>query len=549
MQNRFKLTFKSLLVDQTKEYFLYYIFAIIALFFTHKIQSNLPFLAKDLADKIVSDPQSIHVSSFFYLAIGIIFFRTTSRVLFFYPARLLQKSLRRELVLKLETTSPFRFKHINSGQLFQYLNGDIDQVRALIGFVGLQGGNFIIGMMVLIPRLFSFHHKLLLALLPMLVSIILFTYFVSKASIYFKKIQDTNGELQNLIIESYAGKKTIKNFHAEKSFFSLFQEVSLRELFYFYKASLGISIFMPFIAFGVGISLLWGAYLIKTLNLGASSLILFSGFIFLFMEPVSYLSWIGMVFTRSKASWQRLVDFNSVLDTETSIEASLKTLNEKTKHNLSFELPYWDRNIKIEFSHFKWNVIVAKTGDGKTELLQKISEVLKNNNQNFSLVLQDPYIYNDTIVRNIFLNKKENTQELEIAKKMLKIWGLDYVENDLDKLLNLEIGENGKRLSGGQAKRLCLIRSLMSDAEILIWDDPFSSVDLILEKEIMDQLKSLDVLKDKTVILSSHRLSTVKNSDTVFYFEKEMGLVESGDVEQLLKPASKVYEHFEKQMV
>jgi ATP-binding cassette subfamily B protein len=549
MKNRLKLTFKSLLVDQTKEYFFYYFLAIIALFYTHKIQSNLPFLAKDLADKIVSDPKSIHVSSFFYLAIGIIFFRTTSRVLFFYPARLLQKSLRRELVLKLETTSPFRFKHINSGQLFQYLNGDIDQVRALIGFVGLQGGNVIIGMLVLIPRLFAFHHKLVLALLPMLVSIILFTYFVSKASVYFKKIQDANGELQNLIIESYAGKKTIKNFHAEKSFFSLFQELSLRELFYFYKASLGISIFMPFIAFGVGMSLLWGAYLIKSLNLGASSLILFSGFIFLFMEPVSYLSWIGMVLSRSKASWQRLSDLNLVLDTETQIEAALVSLNKNQKSPLSFLLPYWEKNIEVSFAPLKWNVIVAKTGDGKTELLQKISEILKKKNENFSLVLQDPYIYNDTIVRNIFLNKKETDKDLELAKKMVKIWGLDYVESDLDKLLNLEIGENGKRLSGGQAKRLCLIRSLMSDAEILIWDDPFSSVDLILEKEIMDELKASEVLKNKTIILSSHRLSTVKNSDMVFYFDKEEGLVESGDVEQLLKTTSKVYEHFQKQMV
>lgn len=549
MKNRLALTFKSLLIEQTKEFFLYYLVAIIALFFTHKIQSDLPFLAKSLADKIAVDPGSIKVSSFFYLALGIIFFRTSSRVLFFYPARLLQKSLRRELVLKLENTSPFRFRHLNSGQLFQYLNGDIDQVRALIGFVGLQGGNVIIGFFVLLPRLFSFHHKLVYALSPMLVGIILFTYFVSKSSFYFKKIQDTNGDVQNLIIESYSGKKTIKNFHAEKTFFSLFQELSLLELYYFYRASLGISIFMPFIYFSVGLSLIWGSYLIKTLQLGASALILFSGFIFLFMEPVSYLSWIGMVLSRSKASWQRLKDLNLVLDTQSEIESSLFELNRNQANPFSFHLPFWEKQLVINFHAQKWNVIVAQTGVGKTELLQKISEVLKQKNQKFSLVLQDPYIYNDTIIRNIFLNKKETEHDLQIAKQMLELLGLDYVESDLNKLLHLEIGENGKRLSGGQAKRLCLIRSLMSDAEILIWDDPFSSVDLILENEIMGQLKSSSVLKNKTLIISSHRLSTVKNSDYVFYFEKENGLVEFGDVDKLLKKTSKVYEHFQKQMV
>jgi ATP-binding cassette subfamily B protein len=164
-------------------------------------------------------------------------------------------------------------------------------------------------------------------------------------------------------------------------------------------------------------------------------------------------------------------------------------------------------------------------------------------------VAQDPYIYNDSILRNIFLNKIETSEDIIIAKEMLQVLGLDYVEADLDKLLHLEIGENGKRLSGGQAKRLCLVRSLFSEADVLIWDDPFSSVDLILEKEIIHKLKNSKLLENKTLIISSHRLSTVKNSDFVFYLEKNDGLVENGRVDQLLNKTSKVYEHFQKQMV
>jgi ATP-binding cassette subfamily B protein len=367
--------------------------------------------------------------------------------------------------------------------------------------------------------------------------------------VYFKKIQDTNGEVQNLIIESYAGKKTIKNFHSEKSFYSLFQELSLLELYYFYRASLGISIFLPFVTFGVGLSLLWGAYLIKVYHLGASTLILFSGFIFLFMEPVSYLSWIGVVVSRSFASWNRLKNFNNTLESQSEIEATLFTYNSDISDSLHFVLPFWNKKLEIKFQKLKWNVIVAKTGDGKSELLQKMSEVLKQKKINFSFVAQDPYIYNDTVGRNIFLNKPYGPTDTELAKRLLKILGLDYVEPDLDKLLDLEIGENGKRLSGGQAKRLCLIRSLMSETDILIWDDPFSSVDLILEKEILDALEESRVLKTKTLIISSHRLSTVKNSDFVYFFEKDNGLVESGKTEELLKTKSLVYEHFKKQMV
>ncbi len=98
-------------------------------------------------------------------------------------------------------------------------------------------------------------------------------------------------------------------------------------------------------------------------------------------------------------------------------------------------------------------------------------------------------------------------------------------------------------------KRLCLVRSIMSEADILIWDDPFSSVDLILEKSIIQELRSHDVLKNKTVILTSHRLSTVKNSEFLIFIDKEEGIVEEGTVAELLKQNSKTYEYFQKQMV
>jgi ATP-binding cassette subfamily B protein len=136
-----------------------------------------------------------------------------------------------------------------------------------------------------------------------------------------------------------------------------------------------------------------------------------------------------------------------------------------------------------------------------------------------------------------------------VAKTTLKILGLDYLEADLDKLLALEVGENGKRLSGGQIKRLCLTRSILSEADTLIWDDPFSSVDLILEKEIIAELRLQDVLKNKTVLLTSHRFSTVRNSDYILYLDKDLGIIEEGDVQELLKPTTKTYEYFQKQMV
>lgn len=547
-KKRLDKTFKELIVSQFNEFKLYYLLGVACLIITHKIQSQLPFMAKELADLVSKNINELHPFNFFWLALGIIVFRTTSRILFFYPARLLQKYLRIELMEKIESAPPVRFRHLSSGQLFQYLTGDIDQIRALIGFVGLQGGNFIIAMAILIPKIIAFNSHLLLALTPMLVSFIIFTWIVSKNRIYFKKTQDMQGEVQNLIMETYSGKRTIKNFHAEESFTSLFAEKSLKELYYFYKSSLGISITLPLITLGIGLSMLWGATIIRQQHLGASTLILFSGFIFLLMEPMGYLSWVGVVVSRSNASWNRLKDLDSVLITILEHEKDLEARNQHTK-NLQFNLPYWDSELNINFVPGKWNVLIAKTGHGKSELLFKIAEVMRKRGENISLVAQDPYIYNDTVERNIFLGRNPSEREREHAKETLRILGLDYLEPNLEKLMGLEVGENGKRLSGGQMKRLCLVRSIMSEADILIWDDPFSSVDLILEKSIIQDLRSHEVLKNKTIILTSHRLSTVRNSEFLIFIDKEEGIVEEGTVAELLKQNSKTHEYFQKQMV
>ncbi|TDP51705.1 ATP-binding cassette subfamily B protein [Bacteriovorax stolpii] len=542
------MNFTGMLWNQLKEFKVYYFFGVIALIFTHKIQSELPFMAKELADYVAKNNNELRPSLFFLCALGIIVFRTSSRILFFFPARLLQKFLRSELLEKLESNTPQRFRHLNAGQLFQYLSGDIDQIRALIGFVGLQGANFVIAFFILIPKMVSFNPHLLLALTPMLGAFIIFTVIVSKNRKYFKLTQDMQGEVQNLIMESYVGKRTIKNFHAEASFMELFGELSLKELYYFYRSSLGISITMPLISLGVGLSMLWGAYIIKSYDLGATTLILFSGFVFLFMEPMGYLSWIGVVVSRSHASWGRLKDLDLTLTTSVEAEEKLKNLNTTLTDN-NYKLPFWDRALAVSFKTGAWNVLIAKTGHGKSEILLKLAEVLRQRGQSISLVAQDPYIFNDTMERNIFLGKKESDQEREHAKVMLKILGLDYLEPNMENLMKMEVGENGKRLSGGQAKRLSLVRSLMSGADILIWDDPFSSVDLILEKEIIQELKKQPMMKNKTLILTSHRLSTVRHSDYLLFVDKEEGIIEEGQVNQLLKENSKTYEYFQKQMV
>ena len=552
MKNRLNRSLGGLLGHQFLEFWPYYLGALICLYGTHWIQSHLPFLAKELADIVETGAEKIETWKFFALAIGIIIFRTSSRLLFFYPARVLQKDLRVEILEKLEAVSPTRYRHHSDGQLFQVLQMDMEQLRALVGFALLQVGNIVVAMIVLVPKIIGFNERLIIALSPLVVAFVLFTIIVSRNRTFYRKTQDLQGEVQNVIIESYSGKKTIKNYHAEDSFISWFKDYSWKELWYFYRAGIGVGISLPLLPLGIGLSLVWGGHIIFQEGLGASSLILFSGFIFLFLEPIMFLSWIGVVFARSYGSWQRIKILVDDISKESDEEKGLKELNAIENFNkgkVKATVKFWDGLLELVPPRGSWSVVVGKTGCGKSTVLTQLADILSLREESISYVAQDPYLYNDTIQNNIFLGQEATGDRVQQAYDLLVLFGLDYLASTKEALLKMEVGEKGKRLSGGQSKRLCLVRSLMARAEILIWDDPFSSVDLILEKKIISELKSLGLLNNKTVILSSHRVTTVRASDYCLFLDKERGLIEEGKTTQLLNPEFEVYEYFKQQMV
>ena len=555
MDMNFDSGLKKLIFKQFIRFFPYYLIALACLYLTHHIQSFLPFYAKELADLVDMDGQGFPIERFFWVALGIFLFRTSSRLLFFYPARVMEKDMRVNLLERLESTSPLRYKEYTPGQLLQIIFTDTEQMRTLVGFAFLQVGNVLIAMIVLFPKIFNFHPQLLLAISPMMGCLVIFIFLVAKSRKHYRKVQEAQGDLQNIIIETYIGKKTVKNYHAETAFIDLFKKKSLEELLYFYKAGKITSVSVPLIPLGVGLSLLWGSHVIYNSQLGASSLILFSAFIFLFLEPLTFLSWIGIVFSQSIVSWERIKKITNLLKKKNEEEELLENLNKeyqctKVSEEIKINVRFWRGDISIPFRKKQWTVLIGKTGCGKSNILLQMAHILREKEEQISYVGQAPYLYNDTVKNNIFLGRPKSDEKLNQAWHWIKIMGLDFLAKSKEQLLDMEVGENGKRLSGGQAKRLCLVRSLMAQVPMILWDDPFSSVDLIFEKDIIRNLKQDNEMQMKTLIISSHRLSTVKKCDQVIYLEQEKGILEMGKPKELLLDAnSKTYEYFKKQMV
>jgi ATP-binding cassette subfamily B multidrug efflux pump len=528
----------------------FYLGAFTCLYVLQVMQAELPERIRSLTEHMNDGGlANASILVFIGLAFGILIFRTCSRLLFFYPARVQQKTLRMELLTLLETVPPDRYRLKNQGQLFQVLFDDINNLRGFIGFGLLQIANLIIAAWVLIPKLNETDGYLWPAFIPLFSSVFLFSVMTMVNQKIFKKMLDKKGEVQQFIIESYDAKQTIKNFHREDNFIQGFTNLSSQELSLFFKSSIGYAFTGPYVKLGLGASLLWGGVLIKAKGGGPSDLIFFSGFLYLFLEPVMFLSWVAVVVSQGFAAWRRVKELYFLLDAPSESEIEISQTEPKiTDSEIEIDLKFWGKDLKAKIPTKQWTVLVGETGSGKSFLLTRIATTLILKGHKISMVQQEPYLFNDTIGGNIFLGREVTAEEEKLAKELLVLFQLDTLAANLDEILQLEVGENGKRLSGGQLKRVALIRSLMSGTDLIVWDDPFSSVDIILERRIIRLIKENPKWKNFTFIISSHRLTTVRLSDDVIYIERDFGIRTQASVKEALKEVH-VSQFFKEQLL
>ena len=200
--------------------------------------------------------------------------------------------------------------------------------------------------------------------------------------------------------------------------------------------------------------------------------------------------------------------------------------------------------------------LVGISGSGKTSVLRLISRLydydtgsilidgkdIKNISteslfKNISIVFQDVTLFNTSIIENIRLGRESATDE-EVKKAAELANCMDFIEK-LPDGFNTLIGENGAELSGGERQRISIARAFLKDAPVLILDEISASLDVDNEKKIQDSLNKL--IKDKTVIIISHRLKSIENVNKIVVIDE--GVVEtSGNHDELIKD-SKVYKN------
>ncbi|MDD3232425.1 MAG: ABC transporter ATP-binding protein [Clostridia bacterium] len=191
------------------------------------------------------------------------------------------------------------------------------------------------------------------------------------------------------------------------------------------------------------------------------------------------------------------------------------------------------KNLSFKIPAGKTVAFVGKSGSGKTTILSLISKLYTVKNgaiyiddinindlskeslrNNISMVNQHPYIFNETIKNNLLFAKKDATEE-ELWN-VCKEANLDEFIKDLPKKLDTVIGENGIKLSGGQRQRLAIARAFLKKSKIILFDESTSSLDNHAQNDVKN---SIEKLKNHTVIIVAHRLSTIVNCDLIYFLE------------------------------
>ena len=212
-------------------------------------------------------------------------------------------------------------------------------------------------------------------------------------------------------------------------------------------------------------------------------------------------------------------------------------------------------NISFKALQGKTTALVGPSGCGKSTLIKLVArlydydrgeilidgkEINKSRTEDLfkhiSMVFQDVILFNGSVMENIRLGRPTASDEevLEAAR----LANCDEFVKKLENGYDTEIGENGSNLSGGERQRISIARAFLKDAEIILLDEIAASIDVENEKYIQESLNKL--IKNKTVMIVSHRMKSIRNVDQIIVM-KDGKIEDFGKHDELIKE-SKTYQ-------
>ena len=495
------------------------------------------------------------------VAQGII--RTCSRALIFNAGRNVEYDLRNDLFAHLQKL-PSSFYHARrTGDLMSRVINDISAVRVMLGPGVLNFANAPLYYIYALALMLSMDVRMTLAALapfPLLIyAAAKFRGRIMKSSL---EVQQQMSALSSHVQENLSGMHVVKAYAQEKyqtqQFVALNEEFRAKSLEMARMRGIVTPIMQGINGLTVVIVIWYGGVRVARGDLLVADIVAFIAYLNVLAWPTAAFGWMLSLVERGRAAMKRLEE---ILNTQPAIASAPGALpvaglkNEIEFRDVSFAYQQQANGhpilngISFSVPKGKTIALVGRIGSGKSTLAQLVPRLfdassgevlvdgqdirklsLRDIRKILGYVPQEPFLFSTSLRRNLTFGRDDvSDQDLQRAVRIAR---LDHDVENFPQGLDTMVGERGVTLSGGQKQRATLARALAIDPPVLILDDCLSSVDAQTEAEILQGLRS--ILKEKTCLIISHRISAVKDADEILVFD-EGRILERGTHYQLVE--------------
>ena len=510
------------------------------------------------------------------IARGILMFMMRQTII--VVSRRIEFDLKNEIFHQYQRLSLSFYRRNNTGDLMNRISEDVSRVRMYLGPAVMYTINLAFLFILIIVSMLNVNVKLTLYVLAPLPLLSLSIYWVSDImNRKGEEVQEQQSKLSTFVQEAFSGIRVIKSFVKEEQSVTDFAVESE----HYKNQSLSLAkvnaMFFPLMLLLVGLSTLLTVYFggkeVIAGRITTGNIAEFIIYVNMLTWPVASLGWVTSIVQRAAASQERINEFLRLEPEIVSTEEKPVDMRGKIEfHDVSFV--YADSGIKA-LDHVSFKIeegkslaVLGKTGSGKSTLANLLlrmfdptsGKILIDNRdisqislaflrQQIGYVPQDVFLFSDTIEHNIEFGLTNGVTPVE--RKRLAVEAAKQAviyENIMEFSKNFEtmIGERGITLSGGQKQRISIARAIIRKPKILLFDDCLSAVDTKTEEHILNNLK--EVMKNKTSIIISHRVSSVKHADQIIVLDAGK-VVEQGNHDSLLTEKGMYFELYEKQLL
>jgi len=472
------------------------------------------------------------------------FFTFLMRQLIIVTSRLIEFDLKNEIYQQYQLLSLNFYKKNRTGDLMNRISEDVTKVRMYFGPAVMYFLNMLVLFIVAIIKMYSIDPTLTLYTvlpLPILsVSIYILSSIIHKRSTI---VQQYLSKLTANAQEIFSGISIIKSYNIENKAIVEFDKLSNKakdKNIHLYKAN---ALFHPLMMLLIGLSNILVIYIggLRYMD-GLISIGVIAEFIMyvnMLTWPVAVVGWVTSIIQEAEASQNRINEFLKIEPEITNNNPNESIIKGSIEFkNVTFTYDDTNitalKNISFKLPQGKTLAILGNTGSGKSTIINLIARLydvgigeilidgvnikslnLNNLRKSIGFVPQEAFLFSDTLKNNIkFGDENASDEKIEKAAKNA------YIHHNIiefNKSYDTYIGERGVTLSGGQKQRISIARAIIKDPEILIFDDCLSAVDTETEEIILNNLNNIS--KNKTTIIVSHRISSIKNADSIIILE------------------------------